>query len=84
MPVAAMVACSTITMIFVSLVTKPPSQATIDRFFPKNVILSQYLVTETKARLMVGTLRGNHEDPELCSKDMLLHRLEDLAGRVAP
>ena len=31
---------------------------------------------------MAGTLRGNHEDPELCSKDMLLHRLEDLEGML--
>jgi SSS family solute:Na+ symporter len=35
MPVAAMVVCSTVTMILVSLVTKPPSQTTVDRFFPK-------------------------------------------------
>jgi SSS family solute:Na+ symporter len=35
MPVAAMIACSTIAMILVSLVTRPPSRATVDRFFPK-------------------------------------------------
>jgi SSS family solute:Na+ symporter len=36
MPVAAMIACSTVAMVCVSMVTKPPSDATVERFFPKN------------------------------------------------
>ena len=34
MPVAAMITLSTVAMVTVSLMTKPPSQQTIDRFFP--------------------------------------------------
>lgn len=35
MPVATMVACSTVAMVLVSLVTPSPSQETIDKFFKK-------------------------------------------------
>ncbi len=34
MPVAAMITLSTVAMVTVSLMTKPPSQQTLDRFFP--------------------------------------------------
>jgi SSS family solute:Na+ symporter len=34
MPVAVILAASTVAMIFVSLVTKPPEAATISKFFP--------------------------------------------------
>ena len=36
MPVAAMIVCSTVAMICVSMVTKPPSKATVEKFFPKS------------------------------------------------
>ncbi|MFK7776533.1 MAG: sodium:solute symporter family protein [Gimesia sp.] len=36
MPVATMVVCSAMTMIVVSLLTKPPSKETLDRFFPED------------------------------------------------
>ncbi len=34
MPVAPMIACSTLALVLVSLVTRPPSESTIRRFFP--------------------------------------------------
>lgn len=35
MPVAAMLACSTVALVVVSLLTRPPSRATLARFFPE-------------------------------------------------
>ena len=35
LPVATMLLCSTIAMVVVSLFTKPPSQATLEKFFPE-------------------------------------------------
>ncbi|MCA9101611.1 MAG: sodium:solute symporter family protein [Planctomycetales bacterium] len=35
MPVATMLACSTVALVVVSLVTQPPSRATIEKFFPE-------------------------------------------------
>jgi len=36
MPVATMFACSTAAMVLVSLVTRPPSDETVARFFPES------------------------------------------------
>ena len=35
MPVATMVLCSTLALVLVSLVTQPPSEDTLDKFFPE-------------------------------------------------
>jgi SSS family solute:Na+ symporter len=36
LPVATMTACSTAAMILVSLLTRPPSNATLKKFFPES------------------------------------------------
>jgi SSS family solute:Na+ symporter len=35
MPVAPMIACSTLALVIVSLMTRPPGESTMERFFPK-------------------------------------------------
>jgi len=40
MPVATIFACSLLTLVAVSLLTKPPSEATLRRFFPPGAAIA--------------------------------------------